>query len=203
MSISFASKIAIAFLRPYRAYLDGANDMSKKRKEIEKSLKEKSESIVDAAKQINPNFSESRLEYAKEGFLAINMHLFDSYNKCYVEVLPEVVELLTSDLETELKESFSQEELKRLVEILKDEAVQKLLSNKKLFSVLKQSEILLEHKMRIKTLENSSNLGGIDKISEILSDLRNKHHIDDSDSRRRDEDEESDENENDLWQDDE
>jgi hypothetical protein len=201
MPISLASKIAIAFLRPYRSYLDGMNDMQNKRKEIEKSLQEKSDAIAEAAKKLNPKLSEQRLEYAKEGFMAINMHLFDSYNKCYGEVLPEIIELLTNDLERELKDSFSQDELKRIVEILKDESVQKLLSNKKLFSVLKQSEILLEHKMRIRTLENSSNLSGVDKISEILSDLRNKHHIDDN-GRRRDEENEE-ENGEDFWRDNE
>jgi hypothetical protein len=178
-NISLASKVAIAFLKPFRSYLDGRNKILEKRKDIEQEVREKTDLIAESTKKYNPHISEERLAYAKEGFIAINMHLVDTYDKCYDKVLPEVIDLLTMDLEKELKKSFTNDELRHLIDILADPALKKLLENKDLFGLLKKCEFLLEHKLKLQTMYSSVEPEEIVKITDMLRGLRDRFNIKD------------------------
>jgi hypothetical protein len=112
------------------------------------------------------------------------MKLIDSYDKSYGDILTEVVDKLTVDLESEIKNSFSGEEQQSLMELVSNPVFQKLLQNQKLFGLLKKSELDLEYKLRLKTMVDISSNKGVEEMKNLLRDLKNKR-------KQRDDDDEN------------
>lgn len=184
MSISWASKLAIAFVRPFRSYVDGYSLFKGEKSQVEADIRARIDTVVENAKARNPNIDKKALEHAKECFIAINMKLIDSYDKSYGDVLTEILNKLMIDLESEIKSSFSGEEQQKLVDIVSNPVFQKLLQNEKLFGLLKKSELDLEYKLRLKTMIDISSSDGAEEMKNILRDLKR--------GKRRDDDDEND-----------
>jgi hypothetical protein len=175
MSISSISKLAIAFIRPFRSYIDGYNLFrSEYKSQVEAEIRSKIEDITEAARSIDPNIDEEKLKYTKECLISINMKLMENYNKNYSGVLAEILEKLTLELEAEIRNSFNIEEQQKLVELVSDPLFQKILQNEKLFGLLKKSELDLEYKLRQKTSLDISSSNGIEEIKNLIRDLKKK-----------------------------
>ena len=184
MSISWASKLAIAFIRPFRSYVDGYSLFKGEKAQVEADIRAKIDAIAENAKSRNPDIDEEKLEYTKDCLIAINMKLIDSYDKSYGDILTEVLDKLTVDLEFEIKNSFSGEEQQSLIELVSNPVFQKLLQNQKLFGLLKKSELDLEYKLRLKTIVDISSNKGVEEMKNLLRDLKNKR-------KQRDDDDEN------------
>jgi hypothetical protein len=174
MSISWASKLAIAFIRPFRSYIDGYSLFTSERTKVEANIRARIDAVVENAKNRNPNIDEEELEYTKECLIAINIKLIDSYDKNYGNILIEVLNGLTLDLESEINNSFNAKEQQDLIELISNPTFQKLLQNKKLFSLLKKSELDLEYKLRLKTMVDISDNKGVTEMKNLLRDLKKK-----------------------------
>ena len=114
--ISLASKLAIAFIRPFRSYIDGYMLIKQSKPELEQELKDRMENLAKQAKEHSSHVDEKRIEYAKECMIAMNLQFLSSYDKNYEEVLPTVIEELTLSLEKEIRSSFSEEDIEKLLE---------------------------------------------------------------------------------------
>jgi len=201
MSISWASKLAIAFIRPFRSYVDGYSLFKGEKVQVEADIRAKIDTIAENARSRNPDIDEEKLEYTKECLIAINMKLIDSYDKSYGDILTEVLDNLTIDLESEIKNSFNGEEQEKLIELVSNPVFQKLLQNQKLFGLLKKSELDLEYKLRLKTMVDISSTKGVEEMKNLLRDLKKKR------QQRDDEDEngfdfppdEEGQNDTDFW----
>lgn len=179
--ISLASKVAIAFIRPFRSYLDGRVLIKESRKQIEDDLKDRMEDFAAKAKKQNPNINEKRIEYAKDCLIAVNMQMINAYEPSYVKILPNVIEELTIALETELKKDFTPAELAEVVEAVEKPAMQKLLANIMLFGVLKKCEMELEHKLRMEVFESSLGSQSLNNMKDAFNNLKKQHDIRDED----------------------
>ena len=177
--ISLASRLAICFVRPFRSYLDGHMLISTPKEQREKDLREKMNQKAEAAKQQYPNIDPRRIDYAKEGMIATNLHFINYHESSYEEVLPSIIDELTLELEKEITASFTQEEIEQLLVLVSNPVMKKLLSNTVLFGSLKKFEIELEQKIRDKMY--ASLLGeALDKMKETFADLKKKYDIKDS-----------------------
>lgn len=200
MSISWASKLAIAFIRPFRSYVDGYSLFKGEKAQVEADIRAKIDSVVEAAKSRNPDIDEEKLEYTKDCLIAINMKLIDSYDKSYGDILTEVLDRLTIDLESEIKSSFNGEEQQKLMELISSPVFQKLLQNQKLFGLLKKSELDLEYKLRLKTMVDISSTKGVEEMRNLLRDLKKKRkRKDDEDENDFDFPDEEGQNDADFW----
>lgn len=183
--ISLASKLAIAFIRPFRSYIDGYMLIKQSKPELEQELKDRMEILAKQAKEKSNSYvDEKRIEYAKECMIAMNLQFLSSYDKNYEEVLPTVIEELTLSLEKEIKSSFSEEDIEKLVDLVNNPMMKVLLANKNIFSMLKKYEAELDYKLLLKTYESVLGGKGIEDLKAIFNDLKKKHHI--NDDRRED-----------------
>lgn len=174
MSISWASKLAIAFIRPFRSYIDGYNLFRGEKSQVEADIRNKMNIVAENAKSLNPHVNEEEIEHNKECLIAINMKLIDSYNKNYGDLLSEVLDNLTVELESEIKKSFNKEEQKEIVEIVSSPVFQKLLLNEKLFGLLKKTELDLEYKLRLKTMVDVSSAKNSEDINSLIRNFKKK-----------------------------
>lgn len=147
--ISNSSKIAIAFIRPFRSYLDGRFCFKNNRKEIEEEIRDKMDSIVEAAKEIRPDISEEKLQKAKDYMVDVSFRFLDTNNISYEKIMPQFLDSLTVNIEKEINSSFTKEEIDELTNLLSNKTFQKLINNNKLFFYLKSCETEMEHKMRM------------------------------------------------------
>jgi len=179
-NISLASKVAIAFIRPFRSYLDGQILIKNSRKELEDSFKSRLEEHAARAK-INHPEQEENISRNIRNLILINTRILDSYDVSYEKVLPNFVEDLTSILEQELNKSFSQEELSELILLLEKPLMHRLLSNTVLFGALKKCELELEYKFRTEIFDNVLSPQSIDKIEGLFNKTERERDIEETD----------------------
>lgn len=198
-NIPLVSRLAISFIRPFRSYLDGSLMFFESKKGEESTTEEKISDIVDSIAKINPSIEPDKIAYMKECMLAMNTQMIFSYNKSYEDILPDVIEDLTISLEKEIENSFSEKEIESLIELINNPLMKKLITNKKIFGILKKCEINLDYNMRIKTLDSLFGSEGIEEIKNVLARFRKKYGIKDQEIDEENGDDywgESDENNN-------
>ncbi len=197
-AISPASRLAICFVRPFRSYLDGHMLISSSKDQLEKDLRDKMEEKAEFAKKQYPNIDPRKIDYAKEGMIATNLHFINHHETSYGEVLPTVIDQLTLELEKEITAEFSEEEIEQLLVLANNPLMKKLLSNTVIFGSLKRFEIELELKVREKMY--ASLLGNaLDKMRDTFADLKKKYNIQDPVDEYTEEPNEDEYNGEDHW----
>jgi len=185
--ISLASRVAIAFIRPYRSYLDGYILIKESKDDIEKNIRTKMDTFAENAKRTNPEADENKIDYARDCMIAINVQMLDVFDPSYTKVLPSVIEDLTVALENELKKNFTEQELEEILEAIDKPSMQKLLANTILFGLLKKYEAEIEYRLRMKIFEDTLSGQNLIKMKKMLRELKKNHRIDDSDESSNEE----------------
>jgi len=177
--ISLASRLAISFIRPFRYYLDGSMIIKESKQKYEEDMRNVIDKMAENAQKINPHIDAKNVNYTKESALAINMQMFSNYNKSYEKILPDVIEGLTISLEKEIANSFSDQEMERIIDILTDPVISKLVNNKKIFGLLKAYEIEMDSRLKIKTLQDLASKESLEQLQNVFNDLKIKWGIPD------------------------
>lgn len=166
-NISISSKIAIAFVRPYRSYLEGKKFLNKDKRQIEETMRAKLDQIIEQAVSLNPSVDMEELIQSREALVAANMQLFESHDPTFDKIFPAILEDLIVCLEKELKEKFTEKELAEIYECIENPSMKKMLSNTTLFGFLKSHEIELEYKLKIAIVEQALNQDALNTIRDI------------------------------------
>lgn len=175
-NISAAAKIAILFIRPFRSYLDGYNLINRIRPSIEKNVQDRLDFVI--AQLQGTDLFDAQMAAQKELFHRMVMRILDNYQKSYESILPSYIDSLTLQIENELKNKYTQEELSSLFEKLSDPLVIKLLSNYDVFAILKKTEIQMDFDLQMLMLEQSLNFKDDPKMKDLLLDYKNKFFYD-------------------------
>lgn len=199
-NLSPAAKIAIAFIRPFRSYLDGYALIKNKRTEIEEKINEKIDYIIDDFQHITQGVSNEshtdKNDVQKKILYQFSMLILDKYDKSYDALLPSLIDNLTVELENELNKNYTQQELVELEKLVSNPVLIALLGNKKLFGLLKECEIRMDLELQMQMIESVMKTNK-ENIDQILSDYKFKfdskgdtyedHYEDDEDSTWDDE----------------
>lgn len=174
-NISKASKIAIHFIRPFRAYLDGFSLIKNRRAMLENSLRMRLEVVLEEFNLYNPHASQEQLDYRNAFFSDISKMVLDRYEKSYDDVLPKMIDSLTTSIENELKNNFTEDELEQLEVILSNEVTQKLIAQDSIFSLLKNCELQMDYEIQGQMFDAMLDGENSQKLQQILSDLKQKY----------------------------
>ena len=195
-NISTASKIAIAFIRPFRAYLDGYALVKDKRSSIEDNFKKRMDDVVGNLRDAGYKVEDNEISIHKNLFFKLSVYMLDKYEKSYDTVLPHFIDTLTINIENKLKEVFSENELEELLMLVNNPVFMKLLGEKHIFALLKDCEVQMDQEIQFQIMESMLDMNNTN-ISKIVDEFKNKFKYDD-----QNDDFFNSEHDNDFWDDD-
>ena len=173
-NISTAARVAIAFIRPFRSYLDGYALIRNKRSSIEEKFKKRMDEVIDNLRKSGYKVEENEVSFQKDFFFKISLYMLDKYEKSYDSILPYFIDELTIALEKELKNNFSENELEALSVLLENPVFVKLLMNKNIFALLKDCEVRMDQEIQLQIMESMLDMQNYN-ITKIIDDLKKKY----------------------------
>jgi len=197
--ISLASKIAIAFIRPFRSYLDGYALIKNRRGNMEENMKIRMDDIIEEYKTIYPDADLKKMDLRRDFYYEVSKMILDRYEKSYDEILPKLIDSLTVSIENNLKSKFTEEELMEIEKIVSNPIMLKLLNDKDVFGLLKDCELKMDYEIQMQLLGSMMGSENSLKIQEIISELQNKYDYNKDNTQY--EDFYEDEDNEDLWND--
>jgi hypothetical protein len=197
--ISLASKIAIAFIRPFRSYLDGYALIKNRRGNMEENMKIRMDDIIEEYKTIYPDADLKKMDLRRDFYYEVSKMILDRYEKSYDEILPKLIDSLTVSIENNLKSKFTEEELMEIEKIVSNPIMLKLLNDKDVFGLLKDCELKMDYEIQMQLLGSMMGSENSLKIQEIISELQNKYDFNKDNTQY--EDFYEDEDDEDLWND--
>lgn len=171
MAISDAARIAIAFVRPFRSYLDKYNSVISRKEEFDKYSIAKIDNMFSV---FTNKIDQDKINNIKQKTVEANRKLFERYESSYKTILVEVIDNLLIELEKEINITFSKEEQRELCQLLNNTVFLKLIESNKLFSLLKNSEINIEYKLLCLYNEFINSEEFILDLKDTLNDLGNQ-----------------------------
>ena len=133
------------------------------------------EVVLEEFNLYNPHASQEQLDYRNAFFSDISKMVLDRYEKSYDDVLPKMIDSLTTSIENELKKNFTENELEQLEVILSNKVTQKLIAQDSIFSFLKNCELQMDYEIQGQMLDAMLNGENSQKLQQILSDLKQKY----------------------------
>lgn len=171
-NLSLARKVAVAFIRPFRSYLDGTILLGQKREVLEKDIETRIDALISKAKADNPDIDQRRIEYARNCLLGINLQVLNIYDPSYEKVMPSAIDNLMLSLERELVLSFTDEDLEEVLVAIEKPGMRKLLTNNILFGALRDCEFDIENKMRMAIYDNAINSKTLSHLKDASKHFR-------------------------------
>lgn len=144
IKISPESKIAIAYIKPYRIFLDSYYISNKEfsAKKFEEYIDINLSTYPEG--QMPPEISDQM----KQLMVQINNVIATISEPTYKKLLPSIIDEVTIKIEDTLRNSFTKEELEEIAILIKNPLVIKLLANKDIFNIMRQSHINLDLELK-------------------------------------------------------
>lgn len=174
-NISPERKVAIAFIRVFRSNLDETIRPSSL--PLNSSYADQSIRILFGNLTSPPADVVSALRML---FNEINIDLLNHLDQIYDSILPDTISSAMNDLEIWFRQSFTENELNSLAEVIANEAVMKLLSKSEPFEILKRAKSSLYDMLDARVTEFSNSLEIRERISEAVKGFIKNPKLDDN-----------------------
>lgn len=164
-------KIAIAFLRPFRDYVDR---MLKPTQEYEKTAERIRESVDETIEMMGGDgieIPEDLQKNLKTLMVDMNISGAKALDSLYYKLLNEIIDNVHAYVEKTLLDKFTTEELDQLADIAELEVIRKLVGLREVYEFLGQQRRYMKSQMQDALFEHIEKEGFNEQMNELFGEL--------------------------------